>query len=87
MGFFDVPDNSEWPPPGRTYVVARYDVMQIVGQTAGDRASLIRTATLLQAGRKNYESRNSGRVMFFIDESLLPSHCQSDLRIVKSVSP
>jgi hypothetical protein len=33
MGFFDVLDNSEWPSPGRTYVVARYDVMQIVGQT------------------------------------------------------
>jgi Cysteine-rich secretory protein family len=31
MGFFDVPDNSEWPSPSRTYVVARYDVMQILG--------------------------------------------------------
>jgi hypothetical protein len=31
MGFFDAPDDSEWSSPGRTYVVARYDVMQIVG--------------------------------------------------------
>jgi hypothetical protein len=34
MGFFDVPDDGEWPTPGRTYVVARYDVMQTRGQTA-----------------------------------------------------
>ena len=34
MGFFDVPDDGEWKTPGRTYVVARYDVMQKRGQTA-----------------------------------------------------
>jgi len=33
MGFFDVPDDSEWTSPGRAYVVARYDLMQIVGRT------------------------------------------------------
>lgn len=34
MGVFDVPDDGEWVTAGRTYVVARYDVLQRVGETA-----------------------------------------------------
>lgn len=34
MGHFDVQDDGEWKTPGRTYIVARYDVMQKVWETA-----------------------------------------------------